>query len=52
MYAYAFSMVSFIQLFPQKLNEFFLFPMLVMCPAHLVLLDLITLVLFGEEWKL
>jgi hypothetical protein len=45
-------MVSFIELFPQKLNEFFLFPMLVMCPAHLVLLDLITLVLFGVEWKL
>jgi len=48
MYVYAFSMVYFIQLFPQKLNKFFLFPMLAMCPAHLFLLDVFTLILFGE----
>jgi hypothetical protein len=34
-----------------KINEFFLFSMLAMCLAHLFLLDLITLILFGEEWS-
>ena len=51
MYAYTSSVVSFIQLFPQKLNKFFLSPMLSMCPAHLNPLDVITLILFGEERK-
>jgi len=46
MFAYAFQLVSFVQLFPQKFNKFFLFPMFATCPAHLALLDVINLIFF------
>jgi hypothetical protein len=38
--------------FPTNLLYAFVSPIRVTCPAHLILLDLIILIILGEEYKL
>jgi hypothetical protein len=47
-----FLVVSFLLTFPPITCELFFTPIYATSPAHLILLDLVVLILLGEEYKL
>ena len=49
-YAWLFQVVSFCQVSPPNPACTFSFPIRVTCPAHLILLYLLTRIIFSEEW--
>jgi hypothetical protein len=50
-YAYVFQVVSFPQVSPPKSCMHLSCPIRAKCPTHPILLDLMTLIIFGEEYR-
>jgi hypothetical protein len=50
-YAWVFQVVSFPQVSPPKLCIYHFSPIHTTCPAHFILLDLITRIIIGEQYR-